>query len=77
MPAGPLNDVAAMMSDPQVQKRGVLPEIRSTGGQRAPVTPILLSTQPYPSELPPVPRLDEHRDQILRFADGGAPPSHC
>ncbi len=75
VPAGPLNDVATMMSDPQVRHRGVLPEIRGAAGQHAPVTPILLSTQGYPSELPPVPGLDEHRDEILRFADGGAPPS--
>jgi CoA:oxalate CoA-transferase len=75
VPAGPLNDVATMMSDPQVQHRGVLPEIRGSAGQRAPVTPILLSTRGYPAELPPVPRLDEHRDDILRFAEGGAPPS--
>jgi len=75
VPAGPLNDVAAMMSDPQVRHRGALPEIRNAGGQRAPVTPILLSTHAWPAELPSVPRLDEHRDDILRFADGGAPPS--
>ena len=70
LPAGPLNDVAAMMADPQVQSRGNLPEIRAAHGQRAAVTPILFSTHGYPSELPPVPRLDEHREEILRFARG-------
>ncbi|MDO8772529.1 MAG: CoA transferase [Burkholderiaceae bacterium] len=73
VPAGPLNDVAAMMADPQVTSRGILPEIQSTGGQRAPVTPILLSTHAYPGVLPAVPGLDEHRDEILRFARGDAP----
>jgi CoA:oxalate CoA-transferase len=73
VPAGPLNDVAAMMADPQVKSRGNLPQIQGSGGQRASVTPVLLSTQHYPSELPPVPGLDQHRDEILRFARGNAP----
>jgi CoA:oxalate CoA-transferase len=70
VPAGPINDVADMLADPQVTARGVLPEIEGTGGQRAPVTPILLSTQAYPAQLPAVPRLDQHRADILRFAQG-------
>lgn len=73
VPAGPLNDVAAMMADPQVKSRGNLPQIQDSGGQRASVTPVLLSTQPYPKELPPVPGLDQHRDEIIRFARGDAP----
>lgn len=73
VPAGPLNDVAAMMADPQVASRGILPEIQSTGGQRTPVTPILLSTHGYPAELRPAPGLDEHHDEIMRFARGDAP----
>jgi hypothetical protein len=52
----------------------VLPEIRDAAGQRAAVTPILLSTKGYPSELPAVPQLDEHRGEILRYANGGEPP---
>jgi CoA:oxalate CoA-transferase len=74
VPAGPLNDVQAMMADAQVTHRGVLPEIRDAAGQRAAVTPILLSTKGYPSELPAVPKLDEHRGEILRYANGGEPP---
>ncbi|UUZ65672.1 hypothetical protein LP417_15370 [Polaromonas sp. P1-6] len=69
-----MNNVATMMADPQVVSRSILPEIQSTGGQRTPVTPILLSTQGYPAELPPVPGLDEYRDEILRFARGDALP---
>lgn len=72
VPAGPLNDVRQMMADPQVASRGVLPEIEGGGGQRAPVTPILMSTLPYPATLPPVPRPDQHREAILRFAAGDA-----
>ncbi|WP_159912362.1 CaiB/BaiF CoA-transferase family protein [Pantoea sp. 18069] len=72
VPAGPLNDVATMMQDPQVASRGVLPPIAGGGGggQRAPVTPIMLSSQPYPAQLPPVPALDEHHEAVLRFAAG-------
>jgi CoA:oxalate CoA-transferase len=74
VPAGPMNDVATMMADPQVQARGILPEIQAGGGQRAPVTPILLSTHAYPAQLPPVPRLDQHRQEILHFARGESLP---
>ncbi len=73
IPAGPLNDVGRMMADPQVQSRGVLPEIEGGGGQRAAVTPIRLSTQGYPAQLPPAPSLDEQREAILRFARGPLP----
>jgi len=72
VPAGPLNDVKQMMADPQVASRGVLPEIERSGGQPAPVTPILLSTLPYPDRLPPAPQLDEHREAILQFARDGS-----
>ncbi|MCP5280861.1 MAG: hypothetical protein H6930_04570 [Rhodoferax sp.] len=51
-----------------------MPEIQDAGGQRAPVTPILLSNHAYPAALPPVPGLDAHRAQILRFALGGVLP---
>ena len=70
VPAGPLNDVARMMQDPQVQSRGVLPPIEGGGGQRAAVTPIRLSTLGYPAQLPRVPDLDADREAILRFAQG-------
>lgn len=70
VPAGPLNDIATMMNDPQVMDRGVLPEIEGTAGQRAAVTPIQLSGHCYPSQLPRVPRLDEDREAILRFSEG-------
>ncbi|WP_028603607.1 CaiB/BaiF CoA transferase family protein [Ottowia thiooxydans] len=71
VPAGPLNDVATMMADPQVVNRGVLPEIDSGGGQRAPVTPILMTGHAYPDRLGRVPGLDQDREAILRFAQDG------
>ena len=67
VPAGPVNDIEAMVHDAQVQSRGVLAEVEGSAGVKLPVTPVLLSTQAYPALLPPVPRLDEHRAQILRW----------
>lgn len=67
VPAGPVNDVPAMMQDEQVVNRGILAEIERSHGLKAPVTPVLLSTAPYPSKLPPAPKLDEHREEILRL----------
>ncbi len=69
VPAGPMNDVKAMMADPQVASRGILPEIEAGDGQRAPVTPIVFSGHGYPARLPRVPGLDEHRELIMRFAE--------
>lgn len=68
IPAGPVNDVAAMMRDPQIQSRGIIAEIGGSTGHMAAVTPILMSTLAYPATLPPAPKLDEHRDEILAFA---------
>ncbi len=73
IPAGPMNDVAAMMADPQVTARGALPPIEGSGGQRAAITPIRFSTREQPALLPPVPALDEHREAVLRLARGDAP----
>ena len=72
VPAGALNDVATMMADPQVSSRGVLPEIENGGGQRAPVTPILMTGHAYPDRLGRVPALDQDREEILRFAQGSS-----
>ena len=69
VPAGPVNDIEAMVRDPQVQSRGVLADIAGSPGMKLPVTPVLLSTQAYPDVLPPAPRLDEHRDEILRLIE--------
>jgi len=67
VPAGPVNDIEAMVNDPQVQSRGVLAEVEGSPGVKLPVTPVLLSTHAYPDVLPPVPRLDEHRAELLRW----------
>jgi CoA:oxalate CoA-transferase len=70
IPAGPVNDIAAMMADPQVQARGAIVDVERSRGLKAAVTPVLMSGAAYPDTLPPAPRLDEHRDEILRFAAG-------
>lgn len=69
VPAGPVNDIEAMVNDPQVKSRGVLAEVEGRPGVKLPVTPVLLSTQSYPGVLPPVPRLDEHRAEIFRLIE--------
>jgi CoA:oxalate CoA-transferase len=68
IPAGPVNNVAAMMSDPQIQSRGIIADIERSTGHRASATPILMTTLAYPASLPPAPKLDEHRHEILAFA---------
>ena len=70
VPAGPINDIAAMMIDRHVVERGILAPVEGSPGLSASVTPILLSTRAYPVTLPPAPKLDEHREEILRFANG-------
>ncbi|HEU0204973.1 MAG TPA: CoA transferase [Burkholderiaceae bacterium] len=75
VPAGPINDIAAMVNDEHVRYRGVLAPIESAGEVRFANTPVLMSTRAYPTVLPPAPQLDEHRAEILCFAQGQAPLS--
>lgn len=72
IPAGPVNNIAAMMADPQVVARGVILDIAGSPGQKAAATPLLLGGATYPQNLPAAPALDGNRDEILRFAAGGA-----
>ncbi len=64
VPSGPINDVKAMMEDPQLISRGFLAP-QGTSGLMAPATPILMSGLGYPERHPPSPQLDEHREEIL------------
>jgi CoA:oxalate CoA-transferase len=70
IPAGPVNNIAAMMADPQVRSRGVILDVEGSAGLKAAATPVLLSGFGYPDRLPPAPAIDEHRAEILRFAAG-------
>jgi CoA:oxalate CoA-transferase len=67
VPAGPVNDIAAMMDDPQIKSRGIIVDIERNTGHKAAATPVLMSTHGYPKTLPPAPRLDEHRAEILAW----------
>jgi crotonobetainyl-CoA:carnitine CoA-transferase CaiB-like acyl-CoA transferase len=62
VPAGPVNDIAAVVTDPQIRARGMLGD----GGSGAFVSqPIHLSTY---AKMPdqPAPSLGEHTDAVLR-----------
>lgn len=71
VPAGPLNDVPAMLADAQVLARGAVVPLAGTAGQIASVTPILMTGHPYPKQLPAAPVLDQHRAAILRWLQSG------
>jgi crotonobetainyl-CoA:carnitine CoA-transferase CaiB-like acyl-CoA transferase len=69
VPAGPINDLAQVFSDPQVVYRGMRierPSAAAAGGKIPGVrTPVKLDGEPMAAERPS-PRLGEHTDEILR-----------
>ena len=69
VPAGPINDLAQVFSDPQVVHRGMKierPSAKAADGKIPGVrTPITLDGAPRAAERPS-PRLGEHTDEILR-----------
>ena len=69
VPAGPINDLDQVFSDPQVIHRGMrleLPSADAEGGKIPGVrTPIMLDGAPMAAERPS-PRLGEHTAEILR-----------
>lgn len=67
IPAGAVNNVAAVIADSQVKNRGALIEIKGSPGFLAAVTPCLSSTHPYPTQHPPAPKLDGNRSEILEW----------
>lgn len=73
VPAGPINHIDAMLQDPQIASRGLLAPIEGLGLPAA-HTPIRFPSTPWPATLPPAPRLDQHRAQILRLIEGDMPP---
>jgi CoA:oxalate CoA-transferase len=66
IPCGPLNDVAAVLADPQVRARNMVVEAfdPAAGPLSLAGNPVKLSGVPDPSTRPPAPRLDEHRAAI-------------
>jgi len=69
IPAGPINDLQQVFTDPQVVHRGMRLELKSAmakGGVIPGVrTPIVLDGEPMASERPS-PRLGEHTAEVLR-----------
>jgi crotonobetainyl-CoA:carnitine CoA-transferase CaiB-like acyl-CoA transferase len=69
IPAGPINDLEQVFTDPQVVHRGMKIELKSEAAKGGKIpglrTPIILDEQPMASDRP-APRLGEHTAEILR-----------
>jgi crotonobetainyl-CoA:carnitine CoA-transferase CaiB-like acyl-CoA transferase len=69
VPAGPINTLAQVFSDPQVKHRGLRLELKSDAAANGTIpgvrTPIVIDGTPMASERPS-PRLGEHTADILR-----------
>ncbi len=69
IPAGPINDLEQVFTDPQVVHRGMQIELKSEAAENGIIpgirTPIVLDGAPMASERPS-PRLGEHTAEILR-----------
>ena len=69
VPAGPINTLAQVFSDPQVKHRGMRLELKSDAAASGTIpgvrTPIVIDGAPMASERPS-PRLGEHTAEILR-----------
>jgi crotonobetainyl-CoA:carnitine CoA-transferase CaiB-like acyl-CoA transferase len=66
VPCGPINDIAQVFRDPQVQHRGMRIEMQHSAAGMLPLvgSPLRLSATPVQYRLPP-PLLGEHTDQVL------------
>ena len=71
IPNGPINDVAAVVADPQIAARNMIVEAMGASGAdlRMAGNPIKMSAFADPERRGPVPRLDEHRGRILEELD--------
>jgi CoA:oxalate CoA-transferase len=67
VPCGPINDVAEVMSDPQVAARNMVVRVRDevAGEISMPGNPIKLSAFEDPPTREPAPGLDRDRDRLL------------
>ncbi len=75
VPCGPMNDVAAVLADPQVEARQMLVEMKMPGGGsiRVAGNPVRFSGDCSPTHRP-APTLDEHRSAIWQeFSLPGTP----
>lgn len=66
VPCGPINDIAQVFRDPQVQHRGMRIEMQHPAAGALPLmaSPLRLSATPVEYRLPP-PLLGEHTDRVL------------
>ena len=66
VPAGPVNSIDQVFSDPQVLERGMFQSLDRPSGETVPMagSPLNLSQTPVEMRLPP-PRLGEHTNEIL------------
>lgn len=67
VPCGPLNTVKELVADDQIAARNMIVETidKVAGPMKIAGNPIKVSGVPDPSSVPPPPKLDEHREQIL------------
>jgi len=68
IPAGPINDIAAALDDPQVRARNMVIEsaLPGGGGLRMAGNPVKFDGAPESATRPPAPTLDGDRARILR-----------
>ena len=73
IPCGPMNDVAAVLADPQVRARNMIVSAEDPAAGRFSLAgnPVKLSGVEDPATRGPAPRLDEHRAALLAELDGG------
>lgn len=69
VPCAPINDVAQVVDDAQVKARNMIIESRDTAGNRTLMAgnPIKLSDFDDPTARAAAPKLDQHREEILRM----------
>jgi CoA:oxalate CoA-transferase len=72
VPCGPINDIAAVVDDPQVRARNMIVDLddRAAGPLKLAGNPIKLSAFPDPSNRPAAPLLDADRERILAELNG-------
>jgi CoA:oxalate CoA-transferase len=77
VPCGPINDVGAVVDDPQVRARNMIVAIDdpAAGPLKLAGNPIKLSDFPDPPSRPPAPALDADRAAILSELDAFEPPT--
>lgn len=66
IPAGPINDVQAMLDDPQVAARGLIHEVDWLGETLRMIGPAVGFSATPPEVYAAPPRLGQHTDEVLR-----------